>query len=352
MKVDTFSSPVQWLLLLIPGLALGQLLQLLSLPAALMLGPMVIGILMARADSGVRIPGVLHRVAQGVAGCLIATHLDSTLLARMGEIWPIVTIFAALTFVASCLVGWISGRTTGIDGEVAIWGFMPGMAGTVIAMAHDQGLDSRMVALIQTVRLMVVIATMVVAALFIVGAAVPHLSAGQAPDLQSVAVVLGLALLGALAAKYLRFIPSAASLVPLTIGGALQLAHINLAVPAWLVALAYLAFGAHIGLRMTPDLLRTGARALPSLVGAAILLMLLCAASGVVLSVIADVDLMSALLATVPGSIDSIALIAVNANADMSFVMTLQTMRLFAVSLFAPFVTRSMVHILRRWKAS
>jgi uncharacterized membrane protein AbrB (regulator of aidB expression) len=66
---------------------------------------------------------------------------------------------------------------------------------------------------------------------------------------------------------------------------------------------------------------------------------------------VADVDLMSALLATVPGSIDSIALIAVNAGADMTFVMTLQTMRLFAVSLFAPFVARSMIHILRRWNA-
>jgi membrane AbrB-like protein len=352
MKVGTLAIPVQWLLLLVPGLVLGQLLQLLSLPAALMLGPMVIGILMARADSTVRIPDVLHRMAQGVAGCLIATHLDSSLVGKIGEIWPIVIVFAALTFVASCLVGWISGRTTGIDGEVAIWGFMPGMAGTVIAMAHDQGLDSRMVALIQTVRLMVVIATMVVAALFIVGASVPHLSMGQSPDFGSVAVVLGLALIGTLAAKHLRFIPSAASLVPLTLGGALQLAHVNLAVPAWLVALAYLAFGAHIGLRMTPDLLRTGARALPSLLGAAILLMLLCAASGVVLSVVADVDLMSALLATVPGSIDSIALIAVNANADMTFVMTLQTMRLFAVSLFAPFVARSMIHILRRGKAS
>lgn len=352
MKIDTLPRPAQWLLLLIPGLALGQLLQSISLPAALMLGPMAVGIFMARENVKVRVPGVLHRMAQGVAGCLIANHLDSALLGRMGEIWPIVIVFVGLTFVVSCIVGWVAGRTSGIDGEVAIWGFLPGMAGTVIAMAHDQGLDSRMVALIQTVRLMVVIATMVVAALFIVGASVPHLSNGQVPDLQSVAIVLGLAVVGTLTAKHLSFIPSAASLVPLTIGGALQLAHVNIAVPAWLIAIAYLAFGAHIGLRMTPDILRSGARALPSLVGAAMLLMVLCAASGGILSVVAGVDLMSALLATVPGSIDSIALIAVNAGADMTFVMTLQTLRLFAVSIFGPLVARSMVHMLRRWQTN
>lgn len=352
MKGGGLPRPVQWLLLLVPGLMLGQFLQLLSLPAALMLGPMVIGILMARGGCAIRIPELSHRIAQGVAGCLIAAHLDSALLVRMSEIWSIVIVFVALTFLASCFTGWLSARISGIDGEVAIWGFLPGMAGTVIAMAHEHGLDSRLVALIQTVRLMVVIATMVVAALFIVGASVPHFSAGQAPDTSSISVVMILALLGALTARYLRWIPSAASLVPLTAGGALQLADVNLAVPAWLVALAYLAFGAHIGLRMTPDILRSGARALPSLVGAALLLMLLCGISGAVLSVVAGVDLMSALLATVPGSVDSIALIAVNAGADMTFVMTLQTLRLFAVSIFGPLVARSMIHVLHRLKTS
>ncbi len=352
MNVGTFPKSVQWLMLLVPGLIMGQVLQLLSLPAALMLGPMIVGIVMAQRGSKVQIPGTLHKMAQGVAGCLIAAHLDSSLLGRMADIWPIVIVFVALTFLASCSVGWLSARTSGIDGEVAIWGFLPGMAGTVIAMAHEHGLDSRLVALIQTVRLMVVIATMVVAALFIVGASVPHPAAGHEPDMVSLAAVMGLAVLGALSAHYLRFIPAAASLVPLILGSILQLAGLNLAVPAWLVAIAYLGFGAHIGLRMTPDILRTGARALPSLVCASLLLMLICGASGALLSLVSGVNLMSALLATVPGSIDSIALIAVNAGADMTFVMTLQTLRLFAVSISGPLVARSMVHLLHRWKSN
>lgn len=350
MKVGAFAAPVQWVALLTSGLVLGQFLQLLSIPAALMLGPMAIGVLMAQRNSTIRVPDVAHWMAQGVAGCLIASRFNAAMFAKIGDIWPTVVIFVSLTLLASCLVGWFAGRYTGIDGEVAIWGFLPGMAGTVIAMAHDRGLDSRLVALIQTVRLMVVIATMVAAALFIVGASVSHPSTAQSSDPGSIAAVLGLALLGTIAARYLRFIPSAASLVPLMAGAALQLAHVNLAVPNWLVTLAYLAFGAHIGLRMTPNILRAGAKALPSLIGAALFLVVLCAASGSVLSAVAGVDLMSALLATVPGSIDSIALIAVNAGADMTFVMTLQTLRLFAVSLLGPFVARSMIHILLRRK--
>ncbi|WP_244506386.1 AbrB family transcriptional regulator [Pararhizobium polonicum] len=338
--------------MLIAGLMAGQLLQALSLPAALMIGPMLVGIVMVRANCTIQIPGVLHRMAQGIAGCLIASHLDAAMLARMGDIWPIVILFVTLTFAASCLVGWLSGRMTGIDSEVSIWGFLPGMSGTVIAIAHDQGLDSRLVGLIQTVRLMVVIATMVVAAMFIVGAAVPHIAPGPSPDSGSVAWVLGLAVLGMLAARRLRWLPSAASLLPLMVAAALRLEDINVAVPGWLLALAFLAFGAHIGLRMTPDILRAGARALPSLIGASFLLMALCAFSGAALSVIAQVDLMSALLATVPGSIDSIALIAVNANADLTFIMTLQTLRLFAVAVLGPVVARSMVQMLHRRKTT
>lgn len=351
MKISTLPSAVQWALLVTTGLMAGQLLQAISVPAALMVGPMLVGVLMVQENCTVRIPGMLHQLAQGIAGCLIATHLDAALLARMGEIWPIVIVFVTLTFAASCLVGWLSGRMTGIDGEVSIWGFLPGMAGTMIAIAHDQGLDSRLVALIQTVRLMVVIATMVVTAMFLVGAAVPHVAAGLSPDLGSLAVVLGLALLGTVAARGLPWIPSAATLLPLTIAAALRLENVNVAVPGWLVALGFLAFGAHIGLRMTPDILRAGVRALPSLIGASFLLMLLCGLSGAALSVIADVDLMSALLATVPGSVDSIALIAVNAGADLTFIMTLQTLRLFAVAALGPHVARGMVHMLHRRKA-
>ncbi|MDZ7910156.1 MAG: AbrB family transcriptional regulator [Gemmobacter sp.] len=57
---------------------------------------------------------------------------------------------------------------------------------------------------------------------------------------------------------------------------------------------------------------------------------------------------MSGLLATVPGSIDSIAIIAIGAHADVSFVMTLQTIRLFAVALLGPTVAALLLRMMRK----
>ncbi|WP_236638210.1 AbrB family transcriptional regulator [Mangrovicoccus ximenensis] len=298
--------------------------------------------------SPIRVPKLAHQLGQGVLGCLIASHLDAAVLSELGRNLPVVLAFVVLTFAAACAVGLACGRWTSIDREEAIWGFLPGMAGTVIAIAHERGLDSRLVALIQVVRLMVVIATMVVAAMFLSGAAAMPVSAGPSPDTASTLTALGTCLAGVAAARHLRWFPAGASLVPMCLAAGLGMAGINVALPPLLIALAFLALGAQIGLRVTPELVRTGLRAMPALIAASLLLMVLCAVSGGILSLVAGVDLMSALLATVPGSIDSIALIAVNAQADVTFVMMLQTLRLFAVAGLGPFVARGLVQLAER----
>ncbi|WP_138464246.1 AbrB family transcriptional regulator [Poseidonocella sp. HB161398] len=339
---------LNWALLAAAGLAAGQVLARAGLPAGLLIGPILAGAALAQAGSPARMPKLAHQLGQGVLGCLIATHLDAEVLAGLGRNLPVVLAFVVLTFAAACIVGLACGRWTAIDREVSIWGFLPGMAGTVIAIAHERGLDSRLVALIQVVRLMVVIATMVVAAMFLSGAAAMPVSPGPAPDAGSTLAVLGACLAGVAAARHLRWFPAGASLVPMCLAAAMGIAGWNVSLPPVLIALAFLALGAQIGLRVTPELVRTGVRALPALVAASLLLMALCALSGGLLSLVAGVDLMSALLATVPGSIDSIALIAVNAHADVTFVMMLQTLRLFAVAGLGPFVARGLVQLTER----
>lgn len=327
----------QWAALIAGGLALGQVMLAFDLPAALMLGPLVFGAVFGMRGASVRVPKIAHQAAQGIAGCLIALHMDTGVLARMAGIWPIVLVFVLLTFVAACAVGIMAGRWTGIDREVAVWGFLPGMAGTVIAIAHERGLDSRMVAFIQILRLMVVIAGMTVATMMLVGAAVSH-GGDVGPTVGSTLVAMAVILGGVGAARLLPMIPAGASLVPLALGAGLAVAGVSIAMPVWLVAIGFLGLGLQIGLRFTPDLIRTGIAALPALLAASVMLIVLCAVSGLLLSAITGVDLLSALLATVPGSIDSIAIIAISAGADVSFVMTLQTVRLFAVALLGPFI--------------
>ena len=346
MVLGNCPKAVQWLILAVFGLGAGVGLAALHLPAAAMIGPMAVAAVMALRGAKIRVSLMSARFSQGIAGCLIAMSIEAETLRQTVDIWPIILVFVALTFLAAIITGLAAAIWSRLDLETTIWGFLPGLMSTIILIAHERGLDSRMVALIQILRLMVVIASMVMLAALISGPAIAPFAIEGTPTASSVGIVLALAFLGCLASRYLPFIPAAASLVPLSLASCLTLGGINLAIPPALVFVAFWTIGAQVGLAFTPDLVRRGLRALPSLLGASLLLVMLCGISGVILSRISHVDIMSGLLATVPGSIDSIAILAMGAGADVSFVMTIQTVRLFAIAIGGPvlatFVTRIM----------
>jgi uncharacterized membrane protein AbrB (regulator of aidB expression) len=62
-------------------------------------------------------------------------------------------------------------------------------------------------------------------------------------------------------------------------------------------------------------------------------------------------DFMTAYLATSPGGLDTVAIIAAGTRADMSFIMALQTLRLFTILLTGPAMAR-FISMRRRNKPS
>jgi membrane AbrB-like protein len=157
------------------------------------------------------------------------------------------------------------------------------------------------------------------------------------------AETLALAVAGPLIARALR-IPAGAFLVPMVAG--IVLTHFGwlaIELPAWLLAASYALVGWNIGLRFTRPLLIHAARALPCIVGCTLLLIALCGLVALMLVHGAGVDPLTAYLATSPGGSDSIAIIAASTNVDVSFVMAMQTVRMIAVLLLAPVLTKFIV---------
>ncbi len=62
---------------------------------------------------------------------------------------------------------------------------------------------------------------------------------------------------------------------------------------------------------------------------------------GPCLTHILQMDFMTAYLATSPGGLDTVAIIAAGTRADMSFIMALQTLRLFTILLTGPAMARA-----------
>lgn len=118
--------------------------------------------------------------------------------------------------------------------------------------------------------------------------------------------------------------------------------------PPWLLALGYTMIGWTIGLNFTRAILQHATRALPQIVGSIIILIAFCGGLGFMISHVLGIDPLTAYLATSPGGMDSVAIIAAAAqHVDISFVMALQSARFLVVLLVGPSVARLVARSLR-----
>lgn len=315
-------------------------LHLLAFPAALLIGPTLSSTAFALRGTQIRANIWLHRLAQGVAGCLIAHYLTGDILRSVMDWWYAVLPFMGLTLAMAGLVGWGVGLIGRMPREESVWGFLPGMAGTMIALAAENKLDSRYVAFIQFTRLLLVIMAMSLAsAVMQPGTLLPPRAETltEAP----VTVTLLIAGCGVAARQFLFFVPAIGTFAPMLLVGLMQgLLGYSVALPSWLLVVTYFIIGIEVGLRFTPSILRHVATNLPVICLGAVVLILLCGVSGALLAAVVGVDLYTGMLATVPGSIETVAFLAINGQADVSFVLAMQTIRLLAVVAFGPIMAR------------
>jgi membrane AbrB-like protein len=123
---------------------------------------------------------------------------------------------------------------------------------------------------------------------------------------------------------------------------------VTMQLPQWLLAVSYAAVGWSIGLNFTRPILRHATRALPQIIGSIIVLIAFCGGLAWLISHILGIDPLTAYLATSPGGMDSVAIIAAAAqNVDISFVMALQSARFLVVLLVGPSVARLVARSIR-----
>ncbi|CAI1056783.1 AbrB family transcriptional regulator [Serratia entomophila] len=334
---------IQWSILLLASLALGFGLQRFHIPAALLLGPMIVGVAMGLLGATVRMAKPLFIAAQAVLGCMIAQSLSPSILTPLLADWPLVLLVLIATLLASGVSGWCLVRFSRLPGPTGAWGSSPGGASAMVAMAGDFGADVRLVAFMQYLRVLFVATAAAVVARVGLGD-----EAGQGgaalqwfPPLDwRFLATLGVAAAGAWLGPRMR-IPSGALLLPMILGAALHSGGLMaLQVPEWLLALAYTLIGWSVGLRFTRPIFLLALRTLPQMLASILALMVFCGLLAWMLTHFLPVDMMTAYLATSPGGVDTVAIIAAGSRVDMSFVMAMQTLRLFTILLTGPAMAR------------
>ncbi|WP_407321920.1 AbrB family transcriptional regulator [Dickeya ananatis] len=341
--MERFSASTQWFMLLAVSLVLGFGLQFYHVPAALLLGPMLVGVVMGLNGAAIRIPRTFFYASNAVLGCLVAQSLSLSILTPLMKEWPLVVFILLSTLIASGLSGWLLMRYSELPGTTGTWGASPGGASAMVAMASDFGADVRLVAFMQYLRVLMVTAS---------AAFVARASLGPGAESNNALLVwfptldwrfpgtLAMAFSCAWVGRLLR-IPSGQLLVPMIVGSLLHSSGImTLQTPEWLLAVAYALIGWSVGLSFTRPVFLLALRTLPKMMLSIITLMLLCGGMALMLMHLLSVDMLTAYLATSPGGLDSIAIIAAGSRVDIAFVMALQTMRLFTTLIFSPILSR------------
>lgn len=337
---------IHWGILLALSLMFSVLFDTIRLPAALLLGAMLGAILVAVADGCPRITRKAFIVAQGIIGCLIARSITPEIVASLRHDW-LLFISVTITVILACAgMGWILARKQVLPGTTAIWACSPGGAAVMTLMSDAYGGDMRLVALMQYLRVVIVtVLATVVAHLWLGGTqTVPSIFANWLAPVSwtELGGTLILAVGGPLIAQRLR-IPGGAILAPLLIGATLQANGImHIVLPPWILAPTYVVLGWTIGLRFSRQTLGQAARALPSMIVSIICLVLACAGIAVGVAHLTHLDPLTAYLATSPGGLDSVAIIAASSGVNIPFVMAFQTARFLLVVFTGPALAKYM----------
>jgi uncharacterized protein len=335
-------SAVQWAALAVLSAAFTVLLRLAGIPAAFFLGPMVSAVVLGVIGGTVRVPRGLSTGAQAIMGCFVASAITPGILGSFVQEWPVFISVVFAILAASSLLGWTMMRSGAMPATTSIWGSWPGGAAAMVIMAAEFGADARLVAFMQYFRVLCVasLASIVAASAAGGSGAVQQIHWLAPVDRFAFGETLLLAMAGAVIGRRLR-ISSGPMILCLIAGSALHISGLlQIELPRLLLTAVYALLGWSVGLHFTPAILKHAVKALPNVMLNVAVLISFSAGVGYVLTQTLGIDALTAYLATSPGGMDSVAIIASSTNVDLPFVMALQTIRFLIIVLAGPPVAR------------
>ena len=311
------------------------LLELIGFPGALVAGSMLAVAVAALAGRPMRVPLPLARVCFVMVGMLLGTVVTPQTLRGIAT-WPLsvaLLMVAVMTMLAGTAgyLRWVHGWQP----LSALLGASPGSMAQVMALAAELGADLRGIAIVQVMRVLLIVLG-VPAGLAVFGLAVTPVSSLRAAGAGSFTqlAILAIASTGsALAMLRLRFpggLMFGAMFGAAVLNGS-GLVHASL--PWWLGSAAVVTLGAVAGARFA----NTGLRMLLSYLGAALgsfaVAGLVAAAFALLVAALLPLRIADVIVAFAPGAQDTMMVLALTLALDPIYVGAHHLVRFLVVSL-------------------
>ncbi|WP_432542502.1 AbrB family transcriptional regulator [Kineococcus sp. SYSU DK002] len=332
------------LVLLVATVVATGLLGRLGLPSPALFAGLAAGLADALVSRRpVTLPARAGTAGQAVVGVTIGTLVQLSTLSALGAHWLPVLAVTVGTLALSLGTGWLLGRHRDVDAVTGAFALVAGGASGLVAIARQLGADERVVAVVQYVRVLLVVLSLPVVLNVVFGVRTAP-AAGPADDWPAgIALVVVCGVAGPWLGRWAR-LPAHTLLGPLLLAALASLTGLSggAGVPGPVQEVAYALIGLQIGLRFTRSSLVTVARVLPAALGLIVAGVLGSAGLGVALSRVTGLPLLDTYLATTPGGLYAVLAAAVGAGADATFVLAVQVLRLLVMLLAAPVLARAL----------
>ncbi len=335
---------------LIIGAAGGAALGLAKFPAGWLSGAMIAVAAAAIARRPVLLPNRLAQAAYVALGISLGAAVTPDTVARISS-WPASLLVLALAMACNSLAVVVYlHQVHRWDTLSALFASAPGGLSQALALASETGADLRSVAMVQSVRVLVLTAglPLVVAGFGVTGGRPPGAAVETAASLGELAGLIVAATLGAVAAYWVR-VPGGLLVGAMAVSGLLHgigLVKVNL--PPSLAIASFVVMGSIIGARFAGTDIWLLRRLIMVGLGALFVGTTVSSAFAVAAAFLLALPVGDVVIAYAPGALEAMSTLAFALNLDPAYVGTHHIARLIFVSLMMPIV----VHAIRRRGAS
>lgn len=311
---------------------------LIGFPAAVLTGPAAAVSVTTILGMPMLIPPLLRDGVFLVIGVTIGSTVTPEVIGT-AMAWPLslfvlgVTLFVALKLSQTVLI-----RGFGFDRMTALMSATPGHLSYVLSISVDIAADVRRVALVQTVRvlLLTLLVPVLVSVWGVTGTAqlVDH---GEIGSLE-LALTFPIAIAAGLLLKRLK-IPAPLLIGAMVVSGIGHGANISPgAIPSWLTVLAFVGMGSLIGTRFRGFGRHEVAGALSAGVVMTLVACAVAALGALVAAHFIGLSQAVLLLAFAPGGVEIMAALAVETGLEPAFVAAHHVFRLLVLGMLIPFL--------------
>jgi membrane AbrB-like protein len=319
------------------GIPAGALFSWLDTPIPWMIGPMIA--VAACNLMGAKLQSVPfgRQTGQVILGSAVSLYFTATVLAALASHLGAIIASTVSAFVIGGVGALILSRVSGVDGKSTFFASIPGGAMAMAVLAERYGASIPAVAVAHSLRVSFVVIAVPFAVTY---SGIPLEGFGPVrPEVpfDPVILVLWLAagfLIGGVAEKF-KF-HNGYLLMPIFFGAILTVSGVQLSgIPHWMTDFAQLMFGLILGARYDRDFFIRYKLFVPFALVNAVLILVLSALVGILLSWMFALPIATMLVATAPGGLAEMTLVAQALGIGVPLIVAFHFFRVIIVNMGA-----------------